>query len=286
MAMKKIIDPVFEARTDWDIFDALSQRLGVQEAWRGGRDEMGWIRSIYDAAFQMAGQKKIPMPDFDTFWNGSGVAEFEVPAAARKWTKYGDFRDDPLLNSLPTPSGKIEIFSKKIADYHYDDCPGHPSWIEPAERMGRSRFAFHVVSSHPELRLHSQLCGAEVVRRLYSVSNREPCWINTADAAKLGIKTGDIVRLHNERGQVLAGAFVTDDIRPGVLRLQEGGWYDPAEPKTPGSVCRYGDVNVLSPDVGTSRLAQGTSAASIMADVEKFSGPVPPVGVFSTPVGA
>jgi trimethylamine-N-oxide reductase (cytochrome c) len=70
---------------------------------------------------------------------------------------------------------------------------------------------------------------------------------------------------------------------PGMVVVNEGGWYDPLEPGKPGTLCRYGDVNVLTRDIGTSRLTQATSAATIAAEVEKFTGALPPLTVFSQP---
>lgn len=52
----------------------------------------------------------------------------------KPWTRHADFRSDPEMNPLGTPSGLIEIFSRKIAQFNYDDCPGHPTWMEKAER--------------------------------------------------------------------------------------------------------------------------------------------------------
>ncbi|CAH2601362.1 trimethylamine N-oxide reductase 1 [Rhodovastum atsumiense] len=287
MAMRKIIDPVFEARNDYDIFKDLAKRLGVEQPFTEGKSEMDWIRASYDAALAAAKPKNIPMPDFDSFWNGAGVVEFEVPAASKKWIKYAAFRQDPLLNPLPTPSGKIEIFSTAIERMKYEDCPPHPTWMEPVERLGRpGKYPLHVNSSHPELRLHSQLCGSAAVRKLYEVAGRSPCWINPADAASRGIKDGDTVRVFNDRGQCLAGAVVTEDIRPGVLRLQEGAWYDPLDPGKPDTLCKFGDPNVLTPDIGTSRLSQATSACTTMAEVEKFQGMPPEVTVFTAPARA
>ncbi|NIP72913.1 MAG: hypothetical protein GWO16_07715, partial [Gammaproteobacteria bacterium] len=48
----------------------------------------------------------------------------------------GDFRADPAAHPLGTPSGRIEIFSETIAGFGYDDCPGHPAWMEPLEWLG------------------------------------------------------------------------------------------------------------------------------------------------------
>ena len=144
----------------------------------------------------------------------------------------------------------------------YDDCPPHPTWLEPVERLGgpNAKYPLHVVAQPPEgpaaqPALQHQRCATG-----YAVNGREPCLINTKDAADRGIADGDIVRVFNDRGQILAGAKVTDAIRPGVMRVNEGGWFDPAEPEKVGSLDKYGDVNVLSIDIGTSKLAQGTSA--------------------------
>lgn len=287
LAMKKVIEPMFEARNDYDIFAGISKRLGKEKEFTEGKSEMDWLRSFYEPAHGQAKSKKLEMPAFDDFWKGEGVVEFPVPAASKSFVRHAKFREDPLLNPLGTPSGKIEIYSNNIAKMAYDDCPPHPTWIEPAERAGgpNTKFPLHIASSHPNGRLHSQLCGT-VMRSSYAVAGREPCLINSADAKARGIKNGDVVRVFNDRGQILAGAVVSDSIRPGVVRVSEGGWYDPAEPGKPGTLCRYGDVNVLSLDIGTSKLGQGNCGHTIVGDVEKFKGTAPATGVFAAPKAA
>jgi trimethylamine-N-oxide reductase (cytochrome c) len=285
-AVRKVIEPLYEAKSDYAIFQMLAEKLGLEPAYSEGKTELDRVKEVYAAAMEQAKTKKIAMPDFDEFWK-KGIVEFATPEKNLRRTKYDKFRQDPLLNPLPTPSGKIEIFSKTIEKFGYDDCPPHPTWLEPIEWLGarEKKYPLHVNSSHPDYRLHSQLNGTKV-RSLYAVAEREPCTINTADAAARGIKSGDVVRVFNDRGQCLAGAVVTDDIRPGVIQLQEGGWYDPIVAGEPNALCRYGDVNVLTPDIPTSRLAQGTSAHTCMADVEKFKAEPPKVMVFSTPTNA
>jgi trimethylamine-N-oxide reductase (cytochrome c) len=156
--------------------------------------------------------------------------------------------------------------------------------MEPAERLGgpTTKYPLHIDTAHPNGRLHSQLCGTKL-RETYQVAGHEPCLINTGDAAKRGIKDGDVVRVFNDRGQILAGAKVTDAIRPGVVRVNEGGWYDPLEPGKKGSLCRYGDANVLTADIGSSKLGQGNCGHTAVGDVEKYQGPAVTVGVFATP---
>ncbi|OCW56365.1 trimethylamine-N-oxide reductase TorA [Hoeflea olei] len=284
--MAKIIDPVFEARDDWDIFVELAKRLGVESEYTEGKTPEDLIADIYNQAKEAAAKKDVAMPDFEEFWE-KGIVEFEIPEANELRVKYADFREDPLMNMMPTATGKIEIFSNEIEKFGYDDCPPHASWIEPVEWLGQKdkTYPLHLNSSHPDYRLHSQLCASSA-RELYAVNGHEPCWINTKDAADRGIVDGDIVRVFNGRGQILAGAKVTDDIRPNVIKVQEGAWYDPEDITDPNTLCKYGDPNVLTIDIGTSRLAQATSAHTCMVEVEKFTGTVPEITVFTAPQAA
>jgi trimethylamine-N-oxide reductase (cytochrome c) len=208
-----------------------------------------------------------------------------VPEAAKHFVRYAAFRDDPVLNPLGTPSGLTEITSGTIAKMHYDDCPPHPAWLEPFERAGApgAKYPLHVNTKHSAWRLHSQLNGTSL-RDQYAVRGREPMLIHPRDALSRGIADGDVVRIFNDRGQILAGARLTRDVAPGSVVVSEGGWYDPLTPGEAGTLCRYGDVNVLTADIGTSRLAQATSGHSIAAEVEKFRGKLPEVTVFSAPV--
>ena len=139
-----------------------------------------------------------------------------------------------------------------------------------------------MAANHPVKRLHSQLSGT-VLRDDYAIVGREPCWMTPADAAARGVQDGDLARAFNDRGQILVGIRITDEIRPGVVRIDEGGWYDPADPRTPGSLCRYGDVNVLTTGIATSRLSQGNCGQTAVCEVEKFQGVPPEVTVFVEP---
>jgi trimethylamine-N-oxide reductase (cytochrome c) len=284
MAMKQAVAPVFEARNDYDIFAAIATRMGHGDAFTEGKSEMDWIRSFYEAAMVQSRAKGMEMPVFDVFWGTDDALAFPITDEGRGYIQHQDFRDDPLLNPLGTASGRIEIYSNDIAKMNYDDCPPHPTWMEPIERLEgpTTKYPLHIASSHPKSRLHSQLCGT-AMRETYTVAGREPCMINPQDAAARGIKDGDVVRLWNDRGQILAGARISDDIRPGVIRVNEGGWYDPVDPREPGSLCRYGDVNTLTVPIGTSKLAQGNCGHTAVGDVEKYKGAPPAVDVFTAP---
>ncbi len=284
-AMERAIDPVGQARNDFDIFTALAERLGFAESYTEGRDEMGWIEHIYDVARQQAAASDVEWPDFETFWREGHV---ESPPLDAPHVMFAEFRADPEAHALGTPTGKIEIHSPTIESFGYDDCPGLPTWMAPVEWLGApeaARHPLHMLSSQPGPRLHSQLDQCAVSRGA-KVAEREPILMHARDAEARGIGEGDVVRVFNDRGQVLAGAVVTEGIRPGVVQLATGAWYDPTTPGEIGTLDKHGNANVLTLDKGTSRLAQGPSAHSALVEVERLVGAAPPITAFDPPTVA
>lgn len=283
-AMKKVIDPLFESRSDFAILSAVAERLDLGKQFTDGKDEMAWLRSFYEGARQQGTSQGSAMPTFDEFWN-VGFCEFKIPASSRNYTKHKDFRENPLLHPLGTPSGKIEIYSSTIDSYKYSDCPPHPTWLEPIEWLGdnkATRYPLHLLSPHPRYRLHSQLDNTWI-RAWYEVNEREPAWINPADAQARGISNGDVIRVFNERGEILVGAMITDRVMQGVLIVHEGAWYDPADPKKEKTRCNHGLVNVLTMDKGASSLSQGNIANTALVDVEKMNEIPPTIKAFRKP---
>jgi len=282
LAMEQTIEPVGEARNDYDIFRGLARRMGTEAAFSEGRDEAEWLRHLYDRARQRAAEGDVTLPSFDGFWR-DGYVEVAPPESPH--VMFADFRSDPDLFRLPTPSGKIEIFSATVDGFGYDDCPGHPVWLEPVEWLGGTvakRYPLHMISNQPSTRLHGQMDNGTLSRDS-KIHGREPIWLHPADAAARELASGDIVRVFNDRGALLAGVVVTDDVRPGVVQLATGAWYDPADPAAADSLDKHGNPNVLTLDKGTSRLGQGPIAQSALVEIEKFDGPLPPVTAFTPP---
>ena len=281
-AMNQAIPPVGEARTEYDIYADLADRLGFRELFTEGRDEMEWLGHLYEIARGKLAERDLELPTFGDFWN-TGYLEF--PAPENPPETFAAFRADPDANPLKTPTGKIEVFSDTIDGFGYDDCPGHPVWLEPTEWLGDPQaevYPLHLISNQPRFRLHSQLdCGA--VSRASKVAGREPVEISSKDAVARDIRNGDVVRIYNSRGACLAGAVVTDAIRPGVVQLSTGAWYDPVDPGEIGSMDKHGNPNVLTLDKGTSKLAQSCSAQSALVEVELFEGTPPGITAFAPP---
>ncbi len=280
LAMHRAINPVGEARNDFDIFRALAQRLGYESAFTEGRDEMAWCEWVYNKVRTSAQAKGVALPGFQQFWAEGFV---ELPPPERDYVLFEDFRRDPAAHPLKTPSGRIEITSQALAALEYTDCPPHPAWLAPAEWLGSAaaqRWPIHLLTNQPATRLHAQMDPGPV-SRASKVAGREPIRINPADAAHRGICNGDVVRVFNARGACLAGAVIDAGVMPGVAVMATGAWFDP--PAAQGEPERHGNPNVLTLDIGTSPLAQATSAQTALVEIERWNAPAPPVRAFAPP---
>jgi biotin/methionine sulfoxide reductase len=281
-AMQQAVAPIGAARSDFAIFSELARRLDCEAVYTAGRGEMEWLRHLYGRWRDKVRTNQAAIPDFDTFWTDGFL---EIPRRAEEYVLFSEFRADPDQHRLATPSGKIELYSEKIAGFGYDDCPPHPIWLEPAEWLGApsaAEFPFHLVSSQPRHRLHSQMDFAPVSGGR-KIAGREAVAIHPDDACARGIADGDVVRIYNDRGACLAGAELTDTVSRGVLRLACGAWYDPVGAGA-DAVCGHGNANVLTRDRGTSRLGQGPTSATTLVEIERWTAPLPPVRAFVPPV--
>ncbi len=90
--------------------------------------------------------------------------------------------------------------------------------------------------------------------------------------------------MFNDRGACLAGVVLDDGVRRGVVQLSTGAWYDPLDPSDPNSMCVHGNPNVLTADVGSSRLAHGCTGQHVLVEVERFDGALPPIKAFEPPL--
>ena len=262
VAMDQVISPVGDARDDHEIFRGIAAIMGCEDAFTEGRSPQEWQRWIYDRSRQQASRAGVELPSWDEFQQDGWV---KVPAPETQTIMMDTFRADPEANPLETPSGKIEIFSDTIAGFDYDDCPGHPVWLEPLEWLGKAEPAgLHMISNQPHNKLHSQLDHGHVSRS-DRPRGHEPVMMHPGDAEMRNLTEGQIVRIHNARGACLADLRISDDIRPGVIQIATGAWFDPV-----GETCKRGNPNVLTPDKGTSRLAQGPIAHSCLVEVGAY----------------
>jgi len=153
--------------------------------------------------------------------------------------------DGQIYRGFPTPSRKLEFYSSTLRDW------GWPEYAVPAyikshvhpESLGPGEFVLLPNFRLPTL-IHTRSANA---KWLVELSHRNPLWLNPEDARRLGIKTGDLVKVHTEIGYFVLRAWVTEGIRPGVVGCSHhiGRWR-------------------LDPEVGTNKIA------SALVDLEEL----------------
>ena len=283
ISMSKLVEPFKEAKSDFDIFKGIAKKMDIENLFTEGRDEEDWQKWIYqETSVKSKSLKNIDFPSYQEFRK---IGWFKVPPPKENTIMLKDFREDPTKFPLSTPSGKIEIYSKTVDSFNYDDCPGHPTWLEPCEWLGskNKNYPLHLISNQPKNKLHSQMDHGGYSKS-FKIKDREPIEMNSVDASSRGINEGDIVKLFNDRGACLAGVNINDNIRPGVVQISTGAWYDPEDSKNFKTICKHGNPNVLTKDKGTSKLGQGPIAHSCLIEVELVKDKISPVTAFDPPV--
>ncbi len=255
----KIVDPPGEAKSDYAICAGIAARLGVAEAYSEGRDEHGWV----EWAIDHYRKTRFPrMPGLETLESANAglyARPVETPAVA-----FADFRRDPVAHPLPTPSGRIEIFSKRLFDMNRpDDIPAVPKYVREWESPfgpEAEDYPLQVVGHHALSRVHST--HGNVPELLEAFPQR--VFINQIDAAPRGLRDGDAVKVWNARGALVLPCRITARVMPGVLAIPQGAWWAPDR----DGVDRGGNVNVLSSERWTP-FAFGNAQHTIMAQAAK-----------------
>lgn len=282
--MPHLTEPAGEARDDYAIFAALEKslagRIDMPFSFSEGRSSEDWLRRMYAGWVERIGRLGHSVPEFDDFWASEYI---ELPAVDEDQVLLSEFRSDPDTHRLDTATGRIEIFSEHVEQLGHADFPGHPTWMPPREWLGDDdrRFPLHLISNQPKTRLHSQL-DVGSTSQASKIHGREPARIHPAEAEARGLSDGDVVRIFNDRGACLAGLITSDAVSKGIVQLATGAWYDP-DPEDP-AFCRHGNPNVLTSDLPSSSLTQGTAAQTALVEIERWSAPLPPIAVTTPPV--
>ncbi len=227
--MNKIYDALPGPKSDLEIFSEIAIRLGI-ENYNDKPDEQ-WLKTFLKA--------KPDLPDLQTL-KTIGVQRFELK---RPLVSFREQIEEPDKYPFSTPSGKIEIFSHMFAEMNNPSIPPIPTFIAPWEGLEdqlAQEYPIQLISTHSKARANSQFDNIERIKKL----GDDDIWINTADAHKRGIESGDMAVVFNQRGQMCKKAKVTPRVMPGVASIDQGQWYRPDDQGTDFGGC----TNVLTQD--------------------------------------
>lgn len=270
------VEPFAESKSDYEAVGEVAKKLGVYEEYTGGKTEEEWIREGFETS---GAQERISWEEFVE------KGYFAAPTDEH-WKEhprgFAPFCEDPENNPLQTPSGKLEFYSTSLAEAFPDDIsrPPYPKYIETDGRVSESlmtergnKFPYLIVSNHPRWRVHANLDDVTWLREIETCKvvgpdgyQYEPVWINPIDAEKKGgIKSGDIVRVFNDRGWVLGGAYITERIKPGVIYQDHGARLDPIEI---GKSDRGGANNLIAPSEVAMKNTNAEITSGFLVDFE------------------
>jgi anaerobic dimethyl sulfoxide reductase subunit A len=259
MFMPKLVEPPGECKSDYRICAELAGRLGFGEAYTEGRSEREWVGWIIE---QYRRTRFPGIPTLEDF-EASNIGVYAQPVVRPAYA-FADFRRDPQAHPLPTPSGKIEIFSQALHDLGKPaEIPAVPRYIQEWE----SPFGPEAVDSplqcighHTLARVHSTHDNNDWLQEAFP----QRVFINPIDAAPRGIQDGDPVEVYNARGRTILPCRLTPRILPGVVDIPQGAWWAPDA----HGIDRGGSVNVLTSARWTP-LAFGTTQHTSMVQIRK-----------------
>jgi anaerobic dimethyl sulfoxide reductase subunit A len=262
LLMPQIVDPPFETKSDYRIAADVAARLGLGDAYTEGRSERDWVGWILDRYRKT----RFPgLPSLDEF-EKSNRGVYSVPVT-RPAVAFAEFRRDPEKHPLPTPSGRIEIFSKRLHEMNRpDEIPAVPKYVREWESPfgpEAAEYPLSIIGHHYLSRVHSTMENVDWLNDAFP----QRLFINPLDAEPRKIRNGDRVKVFNRRGATVVKCRVTPRIMPGVVALPQGAWWTPDK----DGVDRRGSVNVLTSERWTP-LAFGNAQHTIMVQVERAEG--------------
>ncbi|MFC1901886.1 molybdopterin-dependent oxidoreductase [Chloroflexota bacterium] len=272
------IKPLGESKSDYEIVCEIAKKMGLYEQYTKGKSVEDWIKYGYEHS---NAQDLVS-------WEELNEKDYFVIPTAPDWKNdtpgLREFYEDPVKNPLSTQTGKLQFYSEALAKHFSDDKerPPVPHWVEKGEthdeRLSSPRakkYPLLIMSNHGRWRHHAQCDDISWTREAPTCKVRgvdgymyEPLWINPRDAAKRGIRSGDIVKTFNERGVVLAGAYVTERIMPNVVYVDHGSRCDWI---IPGDLDRGGAINLITPENTLSKNASGQATSGFLVEVAKVN---------------
>lgn len=294
----KCIEPLGESKSDFEIFQAVANRIGLWQVFSEGNSEYDWAKRYFDATDL---KKKISWHQLlkKGYYVVPPLPEDRRDPVAFRWFANGTKKDTPELSPLPseyygryneglqTPSGLFEFESQTLKRFDPDDeerrpiCMYHPSWEGCETTELYEKYPLQLISPHSKYSFHtmgdgkdSNINDIEEHRRLIDGFYYWIFRMNPADAKARGLKEDDIVEVYNDRGNVLCALQLTQRVPAGTVHSYEAcADYRPmGEPGGDGVVEKMGCINNLTNKRFLVKHAHGMGANSCLVEVRKWEG--------------
>lgn len=202
---EKIIDPLFEARTDLWIQRELADRLGISGMPSSSVERCNAILSTSEESW---------VSDLTVEKISENGAVWPVPDRET-------IREVVPDQVFPTPSGRMELYYDSLVDFGQE----LPQW-EPCEEIAneelRARFPLQLTNTRTRFRIHNQFYDSDWLQLLY----QPLITLNPTDMESRGLVTGDIVKVYNDRGSFKVYVAANSAIRSGSARIYEAATGD------------------------------------------------------------
>jgi anaerobic selenocysteine-containing dehydrogenase len=193
----------------------VTKKVGALHAEPVPADELDDVRvdvlgRVYTRAPKPAGPNIVPLPTLDPDGEGRRLVGIDV--------------DGEIVRGFPTPSGRLEFYSRTLAEWGWADAAiptylhshVHPDRLAPDQMVLISTFRLPV-------QIHTRSANA---KWLDEIAHTNPLWLHPSDATRLEVRTGDLVRVETDIGHFIVKAWVTEGIRPGIVACSHhmGRW--------------------------------------------------------------
>ncbi|MGI2170200.1 DMSO/selenate family reductase complex A subunit [Shewanella sp. MF05960] len=247
-AMKAAGEPIWDCKSMYQIAALIAEKMGVGNEFTEGKTEDQWLEELYQQTKASSTNAGVTPAFPDTYKEAQEIGFF------RKNMENRNVALESYVNGskpLPTPSGKIEIYSAELAwraaNWEQNKVRGDTitaipqytvTWDGYEDEDTKTDYPLQLSGYHTKGRTHSSYHNVAWLREAVE----DAVWMNAIDAQNYGVSSGDTVEIYNERGSIEVTVRVTPRVIPGVIMLGQGAWFKPDPNSRTGSSGKVVDI--------------------------------------------